>query len=160
MKRLTLAALILLALPVAGTARKKDAPPPPPPPLPKSVDGLPIGALAPQTLAPGTCAAFLWTLGDNQALVAMIGTSPALLRYAPGGTQTDLPQVSASGDVGFGLAKSSSFKAGDAEVSIDLTVEQRPDIKQGAVIPQATLTLARAGEDVLVVPTVGLIGCR
>ncbi len=161
MKRVApLLALIALAAGPA-LARKKQAPlpAPTPTPLPASIDGLPIGELPKQELAPGACAAFLWAQTPSHALIAMLSANPALIRYAPGGVVTDLARTSAEGDARYGLMPQSSYAGGDTTVSADLTIVERADIQNGAAITSGTLSIGKAGGDTVVVPIVGLIGC-
>lgn len=150
----------LLATPVA--ARKKNVPPPPETSqalLLPSVDGLPIGTLPKQELGAGQCAAFLWTRTPARALVAMVSANPAQFRYAPGGVVTDLALTSQSGDAKFGLAPVASFVGGDARVDLDLTIEERGDLKDGAAVPAGTISIGRTGADTVIVPVAGIIGC-
>lgn len=160
--KLTAAALIVTLLAVPAAARKKEVPPPPPPAtiaLPASIDGLPIGVLPKQDLAAGQCAAFLWTRTPARALVAMVSANPALFRYAPGGVVTDLARTTAAGDTKFGLTPVAHYVAGDTQIDIDLTIEERGDLKDGAAVPAGTISIARAGADTVIVPVAGIIGC-
>lgn len=158
-RALLLALILLAAMPVAARKKAPALPAPPPAPLPISVDGLPIGALPRQDLPPGKCAAFLWTRSPSHALVAMLSADPALIRYAPGGVVTDLARTGAGGDAKFGVPSQASFAGADATVSADLTFEDRADIQDGAAIPAGTLSIGKAGADIVVVPVAGLIGC-
>ena len=149
-----------LAMPAA--ARKKEVPPPPPPPaapLSTSVDGLPIGALPKQDLGSGQCAAFLWTRTPARALVAMISANPALFRYAPAGVVTDLARTTMVGDAKFGLSPQASYASSDTSIAVDLTIEERGDLKDGAAVPAGTISITQSGADTLIVPVAGIIGC-
>lgn len=158
--RLVLAALVL----AAGTPaveRKPQTPSTPVriEPLIASVDNLPIGSIPRQELPVGKCAAFLWTQTETRALVAMVTTEPAQIRFAPGGTLTDLTRVSANGEGGLGFANVSEYAGGDLRVVIDMTVTVRDDLKSGAVVSGATMRIDRSGADTVIVPVVGIIGC-
>jgi hypothetical protein len=152
---------LLLVAGMADAAQKKKMPSPraaDPAPM-MSVDGLPIGNIPRQQLAPGKCAAFLWTQSPSHALVAMISSDPPFIRYAPGGVVTDLARTAMGGDGKFGISTQGSFAGGDATIDIDLTMEDRADIKDGAAIPSGTLSIGKAGADTVVVPVAGLVGC-
>lgn len=146
-------AALLLALPAAALAAEKPAP------LPRVVDGLPIGAIPPQDLPPGGCAAFLWTNTTSRALIAMASADPARIRFAPAGTLTDLVRTAQAGGGNYGFATHSDYEGGDWRVSLDIEIVERGDLSQGAVIPAGSLRIERAGADTLVVPVVGIIGC-
>jgi hypothetical protein len=154
-------ALLALALIISSAdAHEKTAPPPPlSTPLAKLVDGLPVGPLPRQELAVGQCAAFLWTQTPGHALVAMVSATPALIRYAPDGVVTDLPRTAMSGDDTYGLTPKSSYAGSGASIDINLTIEQRAALKDGAAVPEGTISISRAGADTVVVPVAGLIGC-
>lgn len=152
-----LALLLAFLAPVADKKRREPAPPAAP--LPASVDELPIGAIPPQDLPAGGCAAFLWTKTPSHALVAMVTANPAQVRFAPGGTITDLARSTQSGDAGLGFATTATYAGGDATVTIDMAVVTRSDLKDGATVPDATLRFDRTGQDTIIVPVAGLIGC-
>ena len=134
-----------------------------PPPLNGSpLDGLPLGVLPKQELPAKGCAAFLWSATGTRTLVAMVTADPAMLRLSLGGTgtTTDLPRTAQHGDAGFGFSNSADFGSGDITATIDMMVTARGDIKNGASVPEGTLRLDRKGQDGVVLPVVGLIGCN
>ncbi|OYY68220.1 hypothetical protein [Sphingomonas sp. 28-63-12] len=130
----------------------------PSPPL-VSVDGLPIGAIPQQELPTGGCTAFLWTQSPSHALIAMVGATPAIIRFAPGGTVTDLVRVGQSGDIQLGLASKTDYAGGDFRVTVDMDIVKRGDMTDGAAVPSATIRVDVAGKDSVVVPAAGIIGC-
>lgn len=149
--------LPVLALMIATSAAAADRDPPKP--LPTSIDGLPIGAIPKQELPTGGCAAFLWSKTQTTALVAMLTNDPAQIRFAPGGAVTDLVRVAQSGAGGRGFAATSDYAGGDWRVSVAMDIVDRPDLADGAQIPSGTLRLDRAGQDSIIIPVAGLIGC-
>lgn len=155
--------LILLALmATTATARPKPVAPPepvPPPALPASIDGLPVGPIPQQQLPSGSCAAFLWAKTASNPLIMMIAASPPLVRYAPGGVVGDLAQRSSSGAPIDGIYPQASYAGADARVDIDLTIVERLDLKDGALVQGGTVTITQTGKDGIVVPVDGLIGC-
>ncbi len=153
MKSLFLALMIPLA--ASASAAERAAPKP----LPSSIDGLPLGAIPKQELPTGGCAAFLWSKTQTTALVAMLTNDPAQIRFAPGGAVTDLVRVSQTGAGGRGFASTTDYAGGDWRVSVVMDVVDRADLADGAQIPSATLRLDRAGQDSVIVPVAGLIGC-
>lgn len=123
-----------------------------------SVDGLPIGALPQQELPAKGCSAFFWTGSSTRALVAVANADPAQLRLSIGGTITDLPRVGQEGAGGFGFSGKTEYRSGDVSATLDMTITTRADLKDGAAV-SATLALDRPGQDGVVVPMGGLIGC-
>lgn len=118
-----------------------------------------LGALPPQALPPRGCAAYLWSRADRR-FVAVAGADPASLRLALDGRATDLPRESQTGAGAFGLPDRAGYRLGDLTATLEMTVQPRAEISDGAVVSEATLTIARAGGDATVVPVAGLIGCR
>jgi hypothetical protein len=127
-----------------------------PPPV---LEGLPLAELPKQQLPPKGCAAFLWTASGARTLVAMVTADPPQLRLSLGGAITDLARASQQGEAGFGFANSADYGSGDVTATLDMTVVARGDIKDGAQVSGGTLRLERKGQDGVVLPIVGLIGC-
>ena len=126
---------------------------------PLVLEGLPLAELPKQELPPKGCAAFLWTTSGTRTLVAMATADPGQLRLSLGGAITDLARASQQGDAGFGFANSAEYGTADVTATLDMTVVARGDIKDGAQVSGGTLRLDRKGQDGVVLPIVGLIGC-
>ena len=128
---------------------------------PASIDGLPLGALPQQPLPPKGCAAYLFTTGETRVLAAMVTADPGSLRIALDGAVADYPRVDGVQGRGttLGFTPDARFAAGDVSATLDLRVEQRATLGQGAAVPSATLRVDRAGRDTIVVPLAGLVGC-
>lgn len=150
-----LLAIVLAAAP--ATARKADKPAPKP--LLTSIDGVPLGELPQQELPATGCAAYLWSKGTTHALVAMASADPARLRLSLDGKITDYPRTAQQGAGGFGFAQTTTYQAGDLTATLDLTIRANADLTQGAAVPSGTLTVERTGQDSIVLPVGGLIGC-
>lgn len=142
----------ILPVLLAGTAFAQTPPP-------AAIDGLPIGAIPTQALPTKGCAAFLWTASGTRALVAMAGADPAQLRLSVGGTLTDLPRTEEHEPGGYGFAGTTQYQAGDVTAVLTMSIATRGDLKDGASVPEATLRIDRTGQDSIVVPVAGLIGC-
>ena len=71
----------------------------------------------------------------------------------------DLPRAAQVGAAGYGLAADTEYRAGDTLAALSLTVSERADLRDGAAVPAATLRIDRPGQDGVVVPLVGMIGC-
>ena len=142
----------ILPLLLAGAASAQTPPP-------AVIDGLPIGAIPTQALPTTGCAAFLWTATGTRALVAMAGADPAQLRLSIGGTLTDLPRTEQHDAGGFGFAGTTQYQAGDVTAVLTMSIVTRGDLKDGASVPEATLRIDRTGQDSIVVPVAGLVGC-
>ncbi len=154
MKKLALA-LIVLALPAAA----RDKKPAPPPPVVASVDGLPIGAIPKQELPPRGCAAFLWTRGPSQAMIAMAVADPATIRLTIDGRVQDFALSAQNGAGGYGFSRTTEYRGGDVTATLDMTFTNDAALTSGARIGDATLRIDRPGRDSVVVPAGGLIGC-
>lgn len=117
-----------------------------------------LGPLPRQALPPRGCAAYLWSRADRR-FVAVAGAEPASLRVAIDGKVTDAARESAAGLAGYGLSERTTYRAGDALLTLEMTVAPRVDLADGAAVPDATLTVVKAGSDAVVHPVAGLIGC-
>ena len=156
MKMLPLA-LLLIAAP--APAKDKVPPPPPPAPVVASVDGLPIGALPKQDLPAKGCAAYLWTRGPSQALIAMAVADPAAIRLTIDGKVQDFALAAQDGAGGYGFSRTNEYRGGDVTATLDLTIAADANLTGGARVSDATLRIDRPGKDGVVVPAGGLIGC-
>ncbi len=151
-------ALLLLA-PLLLAAGPKVVPTPTPAPPLASVDGLPIGAIPKQELPARGCAAYLWTASGTRALIAMAGADPARLRVSLQGKITDLDRSAQTGASGFGFPEKAEYGSGGLVAKLTMKVETRESISAGAVVPEGLLEIDQAGQDTVVVPVAGLIGC-
>jgi len=151
--------LALLALAAPAVAKDKTPPPAAVAPLVASVDGLPIGAIPKQDLPPKGCAAYLWTRGPSQALIAMAIADPATIRLTIDGKVQDFALATQNGAGGYGFSHTAEYKGGDVTATLDLTIATDSNLAGGARIGDATLRIDRPGRDTLVVPAGGLIGC-
>lgn len=116
------------------------------------------GKLPQQALPERGCAAYLWSLQDR-SLVTMATADPATLRLVIDGKVVDLPQESRTGPGGFGLPTRGVYRGGGVMAALDLTFATRTDLTDGGGVPEATLTIARDGADVMVLPVAGMVGC-
>lgn len=119
-------------------------------------------ALAPigrQALPARGCAAYLWDSAPTRRLVAMATADPARLRLRLDGRTLDVARAGERGAAGYGFATVTEYRGSDVTAVLDMTVETRPDMTGGAVVPGATLRIERPGRDTLIAPVAGLIGC-
>lgn len=147
-----IAALALAAVPAVSTSQAQ--------PGAVSVDGLPVGVLPPQPLPARGCGAYFWSATPTRALIAMLSAEPARLRFAPQGQVTDLDRIAQSGAGDFGFLAHTDYAGVDWRVSVEMEIVRRGDLTQGALTENATLTIARASGDTVVVPVIGIIGCN
>ena len=129
------------------------------PPPPAGIAGSPLGAIPRQQLPDTGCAVFLWSKGDHHELVAMASAEPARLRLTIDGKPVDLARGEQDGAASFGFAATTHYRVGTTEVTLDMTIASDPSLTQGGTVPGATLTLVRPGQDGVVLPVGGLIGC-
>ena len=144
---------------VSAPAWARDKKPAPPSPIVASVDGLPIGAIPKQDLPAKGCAAYLWTRGPSQALIAMAVADPATIRLTIDGRVQDFAMTAQNGTGGYGFSRSTEYRVGDVTATLDMPIANETSLQGGARIDQATLSITRPGRDTLVVPAGGLIGC-
>ncbi len=124
-----------------------------------AITGLPLGAIGKQALPAKGCAAYLWSAGAENALVAMAVADPAQLRLAIDGKTADYARMSQSGGGGFGFAGITEYRGGDVTATLDMAIAPRAGLSNGAAVPEGTLRIDRPGKDGVVVPVAGLIGC-
>lgn len=144
--------MIALLLVVAAATPPAQSPP-------ASIDGLPIAGLPRQALPARGCAAYLFSGGKTRTLVAMASAESATLRFSLDGTPADYARGMQTGTAGFGFAATTEYRGGDVTATLDLTVQSRRDLSQGAVVDSGTLRIDRPGKDTIVLPVAGLIGC-
>lgn len=132
---------------------------PPAPPQPASIDGLPIGALAAQSLPARGCAAYLFSTGATRTLAAMATADPGSIRLVLDGAVADYPRVGQSGTANLGFAPVSEYRLGDVTVRLEMAVSRRAGLADGALISSAMLRIDRGAKDGIIMPLGGLIGC-
>lgn len=115
-----------------------------------------IGTLPRQELPMRGCAAYLWAVQD-QRFVAMV--EPTRLRIMLDGKPTDLAAVEAAAASTLGLASTTRYAGNGVDATLDMTIAQRETLQDGAIVSDASLRIARAGQDEMVVPVGGLVGC-
>lgn len=125
-----------------------------------AIAGTPLGVLAPQALPERGCAAYLFTADGARRFVAMATAEPGALRLVLDGATVDAGRSGQAGAVAYGLAASSDYRAAGLTARLDLTTADRAGLSSGATIPEATLRIDRDGADGVVVPLVGMVGCK
>ncbi len=130
-----------------------------PPQPPASIDGLPIAGLPRQAMPSEGCAAYLFSAGKTRALVAVASAAPGTLRLALDGNAADYARGTQAGSIGYGFAATTAYRGGAVTATLDLTIQTRKDLTQGAVVERGTLRIDRQGKDTIVMPVAGLIGC-
>ena len=120
-----------------------------------------LGAIGPQALPPTGCAAFLWSRDATPRLVAMVGSDPGTLVVQVDGKPLTLSRIAIEGmgEGARGFAPTSRYAAGGVSATVALRVAERPDLADGALVPEATVTVEQAGRDTIVAPLGGMIGC-
>jgi hypothetical protein len=118
-----------------------------------------LGAIGQQQLPAKGCAAYLWSATDRQ-LVAMATADPATIRVAIGGRTIDLAK-SGGDDAGkLGFPDVAEYRGGDVTARLSMDIVQQEGLTAGAKVPTGSLQIDRPGQDGIVVPVAGLIGCR
>ena len=117
-----------------------------------------IGPLPRQALPAKGCAAYLWSAADR-SFVAMASAEPASLRISLDGKVIDIARAGEDGAGDYGFAATTRYVAADLSATLAMQIARRADLNAGAAVPTGTLTIARVGQDSVVVPVAGLIGC-
>ena len=120
-------------------------------------DGVPLGTLQRQTLGAGECGLFLWRPGADGRLVLMAKSGPPpFARIILDGRTLDLPRL-AGGD----LATDPNARYGDGRItaSLDLTLERRDGLSDGAVVRAGSVRIDRTDGDGFSLPVAGLLAC-
>jgi hypothetical protein len=121
--------------------------------------GLPIDTLPKQALPKKGCAAYLFIKGETPIFVAMASADPAQLRLSIGGALVDVARTGQSGAGGYGFGGVTEYAGGGLTALLDMKIETRTDLKDGAAVKDATLRIDRAGQDGVVMAVAGIIGC-
>lgn len=125
-----------------------------------AASGLVLGELPRQQLELGACALFLWQAGPPPRLLVMTRVSPPIARIVIGGAIVDLPRIEASGVPVRGVAPHARYSDGSRSITLDLSIEERPDLADGAMVPSGSLQFERAGGDAMAASVSGMIACR
>jgi hypothetical protein len=125
-----------------------------------AADDLPLGTLPKQAMPASGCAAFLWSGGDQKTLIAMATAEPGQLRLMLNGAVVDLPRTARSGAANYGLSATTDYAAPGVRATLDIKTEARGDVVKGGVVSEGTLRLDRDGQDGVVVPVTGIVGCN
>jgi opacity protein-like surface antigen len=152
MMLLPLAAAVAQA--VAPAASAPTVTPPAAAPAPVSP-----GAIGQQQLPAKGCAAYLWSVADRQ-LIAMATADPGSVRVSLGGRTLDLVRIAGEAAGRMGFAGSAEYRGGDVTVRLSMEIVQQEGLTAGAKVPAGSLQIDRPGQDGIVVPVAGLIGCR
>ena len=118
-----------------------------------------LGAIGRQELPAKGCAAYLWSAADRQ-LVAMATADPATIRIAIGGKTIDLARSGGEGPGKLGFPDAADYRRDDITARLTMEIVQQEGLTAGAKVPTGSLQVDRAGQDGIVIPVAGLIGCR
>jgi hypothetical protein len=140
------ASLFLILLAACGSGPKPGKPVAP------IEIGLGLETLPDQDMPKDGCAVFLWRAGDPARLLLVARSDPPAAMVKLDGRVRSLPRTAVDG-------RRTSYADGEDRIAIEVTVEPRRGLKDGAVITEGSLTLDRAGGATMVVPVAGLIGC-
>lgn len=127
-------------------------------PDPADVTTVQVGTLPPQQLDDGECGLFLWTNSSDPRLV-FASLSGGTAHMVVNGEDLDLARNVAEGQEYLGQFEKQNFYSPDLNVALNIVVERRANIVDGAVIPSATLRVTETNGWETVIPVGGLIGC-
>lgn len=124
----------------------------------QEVQTVELGTLSPQELETGQCGLFLWTNASEPRLVfASLNDGNASMII--NGENLEFTRSAAEGQEHYGQFELQSFIGADMSVKLNMVIERRTSIVDGAAIPSATLRVTEASGWETVVPVGGLIGC-
>lgn len=123
-----------------------------------AASALPLAELPPQTLAPNSCAMFLWDRASQQR-VLMAVAQPPTIRINSGGVR-DLARRDASGTPVMGFAPRASFADAKLTITLALEIIPSPAAVGGAAIREGVMTVTGPDGVAVVTPVAGLIGCQ
>jgi hypothetical protein len=118
-----------------------------------------VGTLPPQELGAGQCGLFLWTNASEPRLV-FASLTGGNARMMVNGQELALARNAAEGQEIYGQFESQHFYSEAMDVALNIVVERRVAITDGAVVPSATLRVKERNGWETVIPAGGLIGCE
>ena len=117
-----------------------------------------LGTLPPRELSEGQCGLFLWADVSNPRLVFSSernGSAQMIIN----GEEVTLARNAAEGRQYFGQFESQHFYSPNLNISLNMVIEQRPAMPDGAVVPSGTLRMIENSGWETVMPIGGVIGC-
>ncbi len=117
-----------------------------------------LGPIGRQQLPAKGCAAYLWNAADRQ-LVAMATADPGTIRLSIAGKTIDLARTAGEEAGRLGFADRIEYRGTGIAARLTMEIVQQEGLTAGAKVPTGSLQVDRPGEDGLVVPVAGLIGC-
>lgn len=138
-----------------GSSGRVQAAPAPSAPLHDALSEVPQ-----QRLRPGQCALVLWSKEQPPVRVLVAFNNPSLARVQIGKRTLDLPQVSRTGDSFYGFAPQQRFEGGNIAIDLDLDIEPRKNLTQGALVPKGALYFSDSQGWSTVTSVGGLIACE
>jgi hypothetical protein len=119
---------------------------------------LPLAELPAQTLAPNSCAMFLWDRGSERRVLMAIAQPPTI-RINNGGVR-NMAQRSASGAPVMGFAPNATYADQTLTITLALTIKPDAGGIGGAVIRDGVMTMTGRDGAAIITPVAGLIGCQ
>jgi hypothetical protein len=150
---LALAALLLTANAAFAAPKAQNAPAP-------NDGGVPFGELAPQKLAPGQCALFLWANTAPARRILMATQNPASARVVMKGKTLDLPLTAWDGEQVMGLYEEQTFTGQGLTLIVRFRAEAPRGLVGGVVARDGSVELKGIDGWETVVPAAGMIACQ
>lgn len=145
---------ILLPLLAGGCTA---TPVPPPGPAPVVERGL--GVLPPQGAPRAGCALFLYAPGPRPILVLAAESSTGEARIMLDGAITRLPFATFEGVPRTGFSPRMRYATEAVTVDLDLAMDDRREMTDGAAIEEGSLRIDRTAGDSIALPVKGIIAC-
>ena len=149
--RMPLLAMLLLAGCAASGNRPASAPDP------QAKQGL--GFLPPQGPPSAGCGLYLYVVGEARLLVLAADSSTGTAQIMVDGAVMTLSLATFDGAPKTGFSPRMRYAVEGNAVDLDLAIDGRTDMTQGAAIESGSMRFDRTGADSVAFPVQGLIAC-
>jgi hypothetical protein len=123
-------------------------------------EALVLGELAPQTLEQGQCGLFLWSVGERPQLVLVAYDRPSGALISSGGRERYLSRTAFGGEQSSGHFERQTFTGNGLTMRVELSWDTTRQVRDGAVVREAQITLTDRDGWETVIPAGGMSGCQ
>ncbi len=119
-----------------------------------------LEALQPQTLEQGQCGLFLWSLGERPQLVLVAYDRPSGALIHSDGRERYLSRTGFGGEQTAGHFERQTYSSGGLTLHIELSWDLTRQVRDGAVVREAQITLTDRDGWETMIPAGGMSGCQ
>lgn len=115
--------------------------------------------LGPQNLDTGQCGLFLWGQSEGKPLQFFqnTGTKKVIIPFRPGSA---ISRIASDRQIIDGFFAEQVFDIDGLKMEVSLLVEEGRNVLKGIAVPTGRIVLAETSGREIVIPVVGLYGCR